>query len=1152
MQQCIDAFFSNQLDILYQNLKSNLFGSDSDPFKRRLIVVYGPAMKSWLQLRMAQDPDLSIAMGIEILYLNEAFDTLRRLFYIEKEKSIPSQLELALAIECEITSITENFNNLPLEQQKLWQPLIHYLKGPSARAEKRLVSLSQSLARCFHDYGRFGGTLVHTWESNSHSEGWQQQLWTRIFNDEQEWTYPSKTFQQPIQKIPTCALHFFSISFVTPAEFQFLKRLSKHISISYYLLSPCAVFWSDIRSERERSHLHAYWQKRLGEDSRQLHELELLLQECNPLLANFGKIGREMALQIEDSCIQTRASYQLMKPPHIAEEEIAFSEDIRLTHSSQPLSLLQLIQADILLMYNPEGKPQVPLQKDDLSIQLHIAPCKRREVEILYHNLLNLIDKKHPHLCPSDIIVMTPAISEYIPYIQSIFGGESSRLDFQILDMGLNAKSDIIQGFTSLLKLGDSRWDASSFLQLLGHRSFQRKHQLTSNDVEEIQQWIESIGVRWGENTSHRNAILKKDHCSHGMADETPIGTWDYAIDRLISGLTTYFEEGDYDHDGTLPYQNIAFSQAELLEKWIKLFHSLREDLLPLQHGTQKSVDEWVFYFNTLLEKYFQPDFDNTESVEEYDTLKDKIGRLKSSALVIKKGMFPSISIMTHLEDLLEQSTTIYRENLLNTVRFCSMIPLRSIPAKVIALLGMEEGAFPRHQPLSALNLLQSRQSSLFYPSSADYDRYLFLETLHSAREALLISYQSQHSEDKKEVRPCLVVEELFSYLDKTYSVEGSSVSDHCIFRHPYDSFDKAYFEPNSRFVNFSQNDYKAALVLSCSHTKAPPHRFLNDFTNTPQFQILPDKTVIEIRHLKAAAVNPIKLTLNRGFEIYLEKEEDRLIKREEELVLSVLDRHMMKREALKSPVNIVKSKAEKEGKLPFGVFKSVALKKFDDDVNEIQRSLGAYGINSSEIYDLELCLSCTTPCQKGPRHWMLPALELNYEGGHQIKIVGKLSPISSKGIITIGKGALTDGWKIWPEFLLFHCAVQTYHLPFEPHWIATEAKQAKQPFFDSAESHLKQFVNYYSHCLRGFSPLMPDWISAILENNPDELQKKMNLSYNDYLDNTSRYAELHWVLSHSSLSDAQQAINHWKPEAERLLGEMVRNWYPAKKESNE
>ena len=79
MDKTLEVFLSNRLEILYQQLKQSLFGTSTQPLMRRLVMVYGPAMKNWLSLRMAQDPDLNVAMGMEFIYLGQAFESLLEL-----------------------------------------------------------------------------------------------------------------------------------------------------------------------------------------------------------------------------------------------------------------------------------------------------------------------------------------------------------------------------------------------------------------------------------------------------------------------------------------------------------------------------------------------------------------------------------------------------------------------------------------------------------------------------------------------------------------------------------------------------------------------------------------------------------------------------------------------------------------------------------------------------------------------------------------------------------------------------------------------------------------------------------------------------------------------------------------------------------------
>ncbi len=1157
MTKDLEICFSNRLEVLYQYLKRSLFGPETTPLMRRLVVVYGPAMKTWLMLRMAQDPDLNVATGIEFIYLNQVFDHLLKLSHCEGSGHLPTLLELALAIEKELMGVVHNYKELTREEQKDWEPLIHYLKlnphylGPklhvSRKVEKRLVSLSQHLARLFHDYGRYASQLIKKWEIPGY-EGWQPRLWRRVFSAQMGWTYPARALQMEGSLSVPFTLHFFSISFITTREFAFLNRLSHHVPVHYYLLSPCAVFWSDIRSDRENAYLQTYWQHRLGAFSPKVMKLEELLRDRNPLLANFGRLGREMASQIEESQAQTQAHYVLPEHVQALDEELCAHEDLYLVPTEGSLSLLHAIQADLLLMRNPQGLPPINLEEERGSIQLHIAPSRRREVQILYQNLLGLI-AKDPSLTAGDIIVMAPQIGDYVPYIQSIFGIEKSQLDCQILDLGMQTQSEIVQGFLQLLELSESRWDAGALLQLFEHASFQRRHQLTPSDYTMIQEWIEQAGIRWGEDWVHRNELLQRRHCEQGMVEETAIGTWDYGLSRLLMGLTTIMDARTVASLEVPPCSTVDFSQGELLGRWIRLLHSLRDDLSPLHDRTKMTMEDWVNYLICLLDNYFQPEFENAQSLEEYDDLKAQLDILRNSARSFHTNLFPFTTVKTHLLSLLQHRGMTYREDRLQSVRFCSLMPLRSIPAKVIAILGLHEGSFPRSGHHSSLNLMLGQDETDYCPLSTDYDRYLFLEALHSAQDYLLLSYQGYGQHDSKELQPSLVVEELLSYLNKFYTIQGEKVSKKCIFKHPFDAFDERYFEKETCLYNFSQHDYRTAKV-HCKKNKCPPHRFLNDFTRIehPQPSVIENNSVIDLKQLSSVARNPIKFHLNKVLEIYLQTEEDRKLKIEEELSVSPLDKYQLKHFALTEPIETVLYRAEKEGKLPFGLFKTVATKRLKDEVEEIHERLQKHSVDPDQIFQIEFCKSCSKPTQLAEDRWLFPAVSLTYEDSYKLSIVGKISHATPHGLLAISKGSLTDAWKVWPQFLLYCHAAKLCPDKLQPQLILAHSAQPKKAFFDDPESYLKQFVNYYALCLHNFSPLLPDWISLILEEDIRGLQDKMRQLFSDSF-GVYQSHDLRWILNKHRLPSSEVMVHYWKPQAEQLLGDLIHFWYNSKSE---
>lgn len=1159
MEKNLEIFFSNQLEVLYQQLKSDLFGSNTTPLMRRLVIVYGPAMKTWLMLKMAQDADLNIAMGIEFIYISQAFEILLKLTSNKDIGHLPSFLELAFAIENELTTLIYHFKNLTTNEQRDWLPLIDYLKiNPyhlgdhlrlSLKIEKRLIALSQHLAYLFQNYGRFAPKMLAQWKLPNCS-GWQSRLWRRLFEEKRGWTYPICALlrkEEPHIHIPFTA-HFFSISFITASEFAFLNRLSKHVSVYYYLLSPCAVFWSDIRSDSESAYLQAYWQQKVGPFSSKILTLEEFLRDRNPLLANFGRMGREMASQIERGSALTHARYILPGHVQMLNEELFMNEDLYLTETKAPLSLLHALQADLLMMRNPQGQPPVQLEEWG-SIQLHIASSKRREIQILYHNLLKLI-AKDPSLHPTDIIVMAPQIGNYVPYIQSIFGAKDSLLDFQVLDLGMQIQSEIVQGFLQLLELSESRWNISNLLQLFEHASFQRRHHLSTSDYLTIQKWVEQVGIRWGDDWLHRNELLQRKHCEKGMVEETTIGTWDYGLSRLLLGLTTVVDEQNPStFDEIPPCSAVDFSQSELLGKWIRLLHSLRDDLSLLQSRTRMNMEDWANFLLCLLENYFQSNFEDPQSVEEYDELKAQFEILRNSTKAFKEALYPFTSVKTHLLSLLQHRGMTYREDCLQTVRFCSLVPLRSIPAKVIALLGMQEGAFPRLDNYSSLNLMIGGEEVDYHPLSTDYDRYLFLEVLHAAQNYLLFSYQGYSQRDSKELQPSLMVEELFSYLDRFYNIQGRKVTEMCVFKHPFDSFDECYFNKKADLYNFSQQDFRAAQTYYKKH-KIPPHRFLNSFKciEHSKASIIENNSQIDLKHLCSVARNPIKFYLNKVLEIYVQTEEDRKAKTEEDLTVSSLDKYQMKRFALKGSIDNILYRAEREGKLPFGLFKTVATKRLKEEMEEIYENLSKQSIHPASIFQIEFCASCSCPTQIEKDHWLFPAVSLSYEDGYKLSIVGKLPHVTSKGLVSLSKGSLSDIWKTWPQFLLYCHAAKLYPDQLEPQLILTHSSQPKKAFFDNPNDYLKEFVNYYALCLQNFSPLLPDWIPLILESDIRGLQDKMNQLFKESF-GVYQNDDLRWILNKYHLPNLDMIICNWKLLAEKLLRDLIHFWFKSKSE---
>lgn len=1135
MPQLLNFFFSNRFDVLYRALKNRLFEGPSHPFRRRIIIVQGPAMKRWLTLQLAQDPTLNIAAGIEFIYLGQAFEKLLDIAHPAFARSLPSTLELSLAIETEISCLLQGFENTVAAEREDWQPLFNYLNGEtgwrSLKGERRLIAISQELAALFHEYD-LSGTI-----DPQEIGGWQGRLWNKVFSQERGWSTLSTEFLRHHTFPTNSEIHFFSISFMRQNEITFLESLATHVPIHTYLLSPCAVFWSDIRSDRESSRLITRWERK-NASTAQLDKLEELLADRHPLLANFGRMGREMTRQIEESNGVIEAGYLL---PQTAEKlaEQAAAEDLAFIPIEHPLTLLEALQTDMLLML-PDCGQLHSFDADDDSIQLHSAPTKKREVQILYNTLLKTIEKRFPQVCPSDIVVMAPEIGDYAAFIKEVFGSAESQLSFEIQDLEIALENEAVRGFELLIKISKGRWEASQLMQLFRHKGFCRRHRLSHEDVKTIENWIERVSIRWGANVEHRHELLQRHHREEGLVEDSHIGTWEHGFERLLAGLTmTTYADPAPPHDA-IPFAGIDFSQGELLGKWMQLFYDLRKDLAPLTDGTRLTISEWADYLCCLLDSYITPDSSNTSSLEDYSLLKSILAGISSLSASLEEPLFSFQSVNARLEVLLKKKTASYRFGDMQAVQFCSMVPLRTPPAKVIALLGMGEDQFPRHSIESSLKRSQKVKSTNYQLNKLDSDRHLFLEALQTAQEQLIICYQGYSHADGHELRPSSVVEELFAHLNHHYTLAGKTPLESLLHRHPFSSFDASYFYKDSPLHSYSIQDYRAALAHAYKD-KADSHVFLNTFSPPQPTQELPYQTV-DLKQLTALVRHPIKFTLNQALGIYLDKTDKRNLD-DDEIQQNTLERYSLKKETLKTPFEVVMKRAEKEGKVPlFGPFKKAATKRLKEDAEEWQTQLNKYQISPENIFQIELSSGVLKATQTNENHWLIPAPIINVDNGQAIRITGKLPYVTTKGLLALSKGSFGDLWKSWPAFLLYHYAAQQHVEPLEKQLVPLQTGQAKKAFFDDPTPYLKGIIHYHNVCLKNFSPLLPDWIPLIIDHDVAGLEKKMKQVFADSYGGINDH-ELRWILNEKLLPCAEELMHNWKGHAEELAGDVIEHW---------
>ena len=611
-----EVFLSNRLETLADLLRDHLFFSGLGPFEKRTVIVPCESMKGFLFHRFAQDPQLHIAAGMQILTLDQVID--------HHLKEIPSFLQLSLTLHDLISH---------LEDEELFAPLLTYLNPRS-----RIEGFSEELAQIFLRYGLYGGCFLKEWEQK---KGWQQELWRRIFSS--RYSYPYKAApKQPLHD----RFFLFGHSFLPQIYWQLFK------TSTHYQLSPCQLFWGDVCSDKEGAKL-------LRRAAKSQEELAEYLKDKNRVLANLGKLGR--------------ASFTYFN------EETALLEDCY--QESGRGCALHALQDDIL---NLQENAIVP----DASMQLHSTVSKQREVEVLLETLYEL------GVAPKDVTVYAPEISEYVPYIHSVFGGQ---IDYAIFDVPLSAQNLFVQGFFQLLSLPHARFDVASILKLLAFPPFLEKLGWGQEEAKDVRSWVEKEGILWGVDSEQRNRFLGAET----MLEPTARGTWNHAFDEGLWNLA---------------YRTDPLLSPELFGQLIQLIRSLKTDFQPIVEDAELSVAAWMQFLKQLAGKYFSL---TTEDL----FLLESLTRLSMEDVNVRFK-----SIQRAVTSLFSRKSGAFQASHLEGVRFFSLKSGKALPAQVIYLLGMEEESYPRKEIHSSL--CEMTPEADYCPTSYDEDRYVLLELI--------------------------------------------------------------------------------------------------------------------------------------------------------------------------------------------------------------------------------------------------------------------------------------------------------------------------------------------------------------------------------------------------------------------------------------
>ncbi|HEY2451350.1 MAG TPA: exodeoxyribonuclease V subunit gamma [Scandinavium sp.] len=986
------VYHSNRLDVL-EALMEFIVEQDrlNDPFEPEMVLVQSTGMAQWLQMTLSKR--FGIAANIEFpLPASFIWDMFVRVLPEIPEQSAFNKQSMSWKLMTLLPAMLE---------QEAFSPLRHYLADDNDK--RKLFQLASRIADLYDQYLVYRPEWLTRWEADERVEdiddaqNWQAPLWKALVEHTAALGQPlwhrANLYQRFIRALENSEqkpaglpsrVFICGISALPPVYLQALQALGKHVDVYVLFTNPCRYYWGDIKDPaflakllaRQRRHHREQRELPLFRDNVQapaLFNAEGEQDVGNPMLASWGKLGRD---------------YIYLLAGLDRYQELDAFVDI------EPDNLLHNLQYDILELQNSaiagrtaeefaRSDNKRALDPDDRSLSIHVCHSPQREVEVLHDRLLAMLEDD-PNLSPRDIIVMVSDIDSYSPFIQAVFGSASGEryVPWAISDRRARQSHPALQAFITLLSLPDSRFVSEDVLALLDVPVLAARFNIDEEGLRYLRQWVNESGVRWG---------MDDDNVREWDLPPTGQHTWRFGLTRMLLGYAMESSQGEW--QSILPYDESSGLIAELVGHLASLLMKLNQWRHRLTE--ERPLSAWQSVCREMLNDFFLPDTDTEAALT---LIEQQWQGIIDQGLESHYGATVPLSLLRdELAQRLDQER-ISQRFLAGPVNICTLMPMRSIPFKVVCLLGMNDGIYPR--ALAPLGFdLMSQKPVRGDRSRRDDDRYLFLEALMSAEQKLYISYIGRSIQDNSERYPSVLVQELVDYIGQSHCLQGDEalncdeserrVKAHISHLHSRMPFDAVNFLPGET-QSYAREWLNAASLEGEAHS---------DF-----IQPLPPIAIetLPFEQLQRFWSHPVRAFFQMRLQVNF-RIEDNDIPETEPFTLEGLTRYQLNQQLVNTLVeeqdaSLMYRRFRAGGELPYGAFGDIA---WDDQRQEMQAL--ADRVNACRLpgKSLEIDLQC--------------------DG---VNITGWLSQVQSDGLLRWRPSMqnVSQGMQLWLEHLVY-CA---------------------------------------------------------------------------------------------------------------------------------
>ncbi|MFC3034626.1 exodeoxyribonuclease V subunit gamma [Pseudoalteromonas fenneropenaei] len=768
---------SNRMENLQAHLNALLQVAPLDnPFSKEVVLVQSPGMSQWLKIGLCEA--LGIAAQVDFpLPSSFIWGLYQKLLPDVPAESAFNKPNMAWKL----------YNLLPdCIAQPQYEALQNYLND-DVDGVKRFL-LCEKIADVFDQYLMYRPAWLSLWQAGQDTlpdvdislAPWQPDLWRRliVYTEQLGQSHYHRANMHELLLAALSAdkvielperITLFGISALPPSQLQIFTALATRCEVLLYLFNPSEHYWGDVVDEKLRAKLLARYTK-----APVLNALAgQHLQVGNPLLSSWGKLGRDYLEQL----VQLDAQWL---------DYFATDFDNNLLQTVQreiyDLAFKGESQVDDSHWYvNDVGR--FALADEDQSIRFQDCHTALREVECLHDYLLDCLHQD-PSLTPKDIIVMMPDVGQYSPYIEAVFGGArgNRQLPYAIADLAIAQERPILQSFVSLVNLPFSRFQRSDVLDLLAVDAIASRFELSSDEFAQLNYWLDRASVKWGIDGEHKQEY---------QLPTIALNTWWQGLNKLLLGVALADESIAY--NGLYPLDEVEGMASATLSKLIAFIGQLIA--FKAQLAKPDTLRNKASLLRTLQQAFYDAEHEDSWDLMQIQQVIDELEKhydngdncapiaAKTLAYLVEQGL---------------KEKGVGQRFLVGSVNFCTLMPMRAVPFKVVCLLGMNDSDYPRQvQPLG-FDLVASSIRQKGDRSRKLDDRYLFLEALLSARKRFYLSYIGRSCFNNEPQVPSVLVSELVEYIDRVFYLPTNPAqrpSHSLTWQAPLQPFDNKHYQ---------------------------------------------------------------------------------------------------------------------------------------------------------------------------------------------------------------------------------------------------------------------------------------------------------------------------------------------------------------------